>query len=169
MKAAITQLQIHLDVLTTNEPINRAEGNTEQADLEAANAAEIRQAIAVLERIPWVVDRIQEVLKASPSSGPLWHGSTQISGLRAVLAVLEREEPEDTEQEAVTHGCADAPDFISELRSVINKHSMENGSDTSDFILATYMFDCLKAWNKGVKRREEWYGRNSVSATEIPQ
>lgn len=51
MKAAITQLQIHLDVLTTNEPINRAEGNTEQADLEAANAAEIRQAIAVLEAI----------------------------------------------------------------------------------------------------------------------
>ena len=99
MKAAITQLRIHLDVLTTNEPINRAEGNTEQADLEAANAAEIRQAIAVLERTPLVVDRIQEVLKASPSSGPLWHGSTQISGLREALAVLERPSAPTVSQE----------------------------------------------------------------------
>jgi hypothetical protein len=49
MKAAIAQLKISLDVLTTNEPINRAEGNTEQADVEAENASEIRQALAVLE------------------------------------------------------------------------------------------------------------------------
>jgi hypothetical protein len=61
MKAAITQLQISLDVLTTNEPINRAEGNTEQADLEAANAAEIRRAIAVLE----AVEAVTKVLKAA--------------------------------------------------------------------------------------------------------
>lgn len=107
MKAAITQLQIHLDVLTTNEPINRAEGNTEQADLEAANAAEIRQAIAVLEHVPLVVDRIQEVLKASPSSGPLWHGSTQISGLCGVLAVLPSYEiaEEDTPESRLKKTC----------------------------------------------------------------
>ena len=107
MKAAITQLQIHLDVLTTNEPINRAEGNTEQADLEATNAAEIRQAIAVLERAPLVVDRIQEVLKASPSSGPLWHGSTAISGLREALAVLPSCEAveEDTPESRLKKTC----------------------------------------------------------------
>ena len=34
--------------MVTNEPINRAEGKTEQADLEAANASEIRQALAIL-------------------------------------------------------------------------------------------------------------------------
>ena len=57
MTAAIEQLQISLDVLTTNEPINRKEGNTEQADLEARNAAEIRQAIAVL---------------SAAEAGPIW-------------------------------------------------------------------------------------------------
>ena len=48
MKAAITQLEISLETLVTNEPINRSEGNTDQADLEAMNASEIRQALAVL-------------------------------------------------------------------------------------------------------------------------
>jgi len=48
MKAAITELEIALQTMETNEPINRIEGKTEQADLEAKNAAEIRQALAVL-------------------------------------------------------------------------------------------------------------------------
>lgn len=48
MKAAITELEISLITLVTNEPINRARGDTEQADLEARSAAEIRQALAVL-------------------------------------------------------------------------------------------------------------------------
>lgn len=48
MQAAITELEIVLDVLETNEPINRAEGNEAQANLECNRAAEIRQALAVL-------------------------------------------------------------------------------------------------------------------------
>lgn len=48
MKAAIITLETALHTLETNEPINRKEGNIEQADIEAANAAEIRQALATL-------------------------------------------------------------------------------------------------------------------------
>lgn len=48
MQAAITELEIALETLEINEPINRAEGNTAQADLEGSRAAEIRQALAVL-------------------------------------------------------------------------------------------------------------------------
>lgn len=48
MQAAIIQLEIYLNVLETNEPINREEGNIEQADQEAANAKEIRKALEVL-------------------------------------------------------------------------------------------------------------------------
>lgn len=48
MNAAIAELSIALDTLTTNEPVHRAEGNEAQAELEARNAAEIRQALAVL-------------------------------------------------------------------------------------------------------------------------
>ena len=48
MKAALTYLEIALQTLETNEGINRADGNSEQADLEANDASEIRQAMAVL-------------------------------------------------------------------------------------------------------------------------
>lgn len=48
MKAAIVTLQITLSTLINNEAINRAEGNTEQADLEAQNAAEISEALTLL-------------------------------------------------------------------------------------------------------------------------
>ncbi len=57
MKAAITTLEIALETLETNEPINRNEGKPEQADLEAQNASEIRQALAVLR---------------AASAGPIW-------------------------------------------------------------------------------------------------
>jgi hypothetical protein len=53
----------------------------------------------------------------------------------------------------------DSPDFITELRDLLNRHSMENGSDTPDFILAQYLTDCLLAWNRATKRREDWCGR----------
>jgi hypothetical protein len=74
--------------------------------------------------------------------------------------------PETTESEAGA-GCpaspcsGDAPDFITELRELLNRRSMENGSDTPDFILTQYLTDCLRAWNRATKRREDWYGRTA--------
>jgi hypothetical protein len=46
--AAIAQLEVALDVVANNEPINRKAGNIEQADLEASNAAQFRNAIHYL-------------------------------------------------------------------------------------------------------------------------
>ena len=51
------------------------------------------------------------------------------------------------------------PTFETELADLINRYSMENGSDTPDFILARYLGDCLKTFNRANKRRERWYGR----------
>lgn len=45
---AVATLEVALDVLKTNEPINRAEGNMEQANLEARNAADIERALKLL-------------------------------------------------------------------------------------------------------------------------
>lgn len=45
------------------------------------------------------------------------------------------------------------------LAQLLNYHSMEQFSDTPDFILAEYMMDCFIAWNKGIEAREKWYGR----------
>ena len=49
------------------------------------------------------------------------------------------------------------PSFEAELRNLINHHSKENESNTPDFILATYMNDCLDAFNKACNRRTVWY------------
>jgi hypothetical protein len=55
------------------------------------------------------------------------------------------------------------PEFRADIEHLINRHSMENGSDTPDFILATYLCDCLEAFDKAAKHREAWYGRGNKS------
>lgn len=49
--------------------------------------------------------------------------------------------------------------FQKELTALINKHCLENESDSPDFILAEYILDSLDAYNDAVKKRENWYGR----------
>jgi hypothetical protein len=53
-------------------------------------------------------------------------------------------------------------DFGEELRSLLNRCSAENGSDTPDFILAEYLESCLRNWDRAVCAREKWYGREPV-------
>lgn len=50
-------------------------------------------------------------------------------------------------------------EFEKELESAINRCSQENASDTPDFILATYLKECLLAFNKASRHREKWYGK----------
>jgi len=47
--------------------------------------------------------------------------------------------------------------FRKELEILINKHSMENFSNTPDFILANFLTACLVAFDSATRRREEWY------------
>ncbi len=47
--------------------------------------------------------------------------------------------------------------FRDELTSLINRHSMENGSDTPDFILAEFLEASLGAWDWANCRRARWY------------
>jgi hypothetical protein len=54
--------------------------------------------------------------------------------------------------------------FRSQLRNLVNTCSMENGSDTPDRILAEYLCDALAAFDKAVKNRERWYGRDAERA-----
>ena len=58
--------------------------------------------------------------------------------------------------------------FRQSLQQLINKHSMENGSNTPDFMLATYLLACLQAFDEAVKCRSEWYGRPEHIATTLP-
>ena len=47
--------------------------------------------------------------------------------------------------------------FESQLASLINRHSLENGSNTPDFILAGYLRSCLEAFDVASVAREGWY------------
>lgn len=48
--------------------------------------------------------------------------------------------------------------FHKDLEILINKHSLENESDTPDFILASYLMDCLKAFDLATQQRDQWRG-----------
>jgi hypothetical protein len=46
------------------------------------------------------------------------------------------------------------------LKSLLNQYSVENGSNTPDFILAEYMLSTLKAFEAASLERERWYGKS---------
>lgn len=54
---------------------------------------------------------------------------------------------------------SDSPDFRTELSSLLNRHSMENRSNTPDLILREYLCACLMAFDTATNARESWYGR----------
>lgn len=52
------------------------------------------------------------------------------------------------------------PTFFDALQSLINSYSVENGSNTPDFVLAQFMFKTLISFDDAVTAREKWYGRD---------
>jgi len=48
---------------------------------------------------------------------------------------------------------------IKEFQQIINSNSLENDSDTPDFILAECLVECLETFSNTTKKREKWYGR----------
>lgn len=49
-------------------------------------------------------------------------------------------------------------DLVKELEAVLNRYSVENESDTPDFLLATLLSETLATWAKVTKARDSWYG-----------
>ena len=56
-----------------------------------------------------------------------------------------------------------------DIAAVLNSHSVENASDTPDFILAAYLIECLKAFEVATEKRERWYGRGSIPCSKPKQ
>jgi len=52
--------------------------------------------------------------------------------------------------------------FGRQLERLLNVNSIENGSNTPDFILASYLQQCLDTWNLHTKERDRWYGNRSI-------
>jgi len=58
--------------------------------------------------------------------------------------------------------------FEKELASLLNKYSMENETNTPDFILAKYLIKCLDAWTWSCNRRTCWYKPEERKNDEEP-
>jgi len=58
-------------------------------------------------------------------------------------------------------------DFLEALRSLINRYSKENVSNTPDFVLASFLYDTLSVFNYAVIDREKWYGRAEESPVNV--
>jgi len=50
-----------------------------------------------------------------------------------------------------------------DLAATINRWSIENDSDTPDFMLADFLIGCLQTFAQAVDAREQWYGRRSTN------
>lgn len=48
-------------------------------------------------------------------------------------------------------------DFERDLEKLINQHSLENHSNTPDFILARYLQRCLLTYEQAVNSRDNWH------------
>jgi hypothetical protein len=57
-------------------------------------------------------------------------------------------------------------EFEKKLKILINTNSIENESNTPDFILAQYIRNCLNAFNDACNSREKWYGINNKMMTQ---
>ena len=64
--------------------------------------------------------------------------------------LLEIAEDEDEEQET-------APLFLDALANLINRYSLENESNTPDYILAEYIANCLTTFTEAVRERDAWH------------
>src|SRR5271170_1199706 len=49
-------------------------------------------------------------------------------------------------------------EFEKELAALINKHSLENGSNTPDFMLAAFLRGSLDTYNQICQWRDKWFG-----------
>lgn len=57
--------------------------------------------------------------------------------------------------------------FQKDLEDLINRHCMENGSDTPDFMLAEYLMDCLRNFNAVTAKRTAWYKPAKEADTDL--
>lgn len=57
--------------------------------------------------------------------------------------------------------------FTKELEALINKYNMETYSDTPDFILATFLNNCLASYNHALQCRQRWYGVDMSSESTV--
>jgi hypothetical protein len=59
------------------------------------------------------------------------------------------------------------PNFRAELEKLLNRFSMENGSNTPDFVLAGFLWNCLVAYDAAVVQRDQHLGALTMFTPRI--
>jgi hypothetical protein len=57
-------------------------------------------------------------------------------------------------------------EIVKEFQEIINRYSLENDSNTPDFILAEYLWDCLISANILICARIAWYNPEGRPVTK---
>jgi hypothetical protein len=97
--------------------------------------------------------------------------------LMAALAKISTESQTDKEPDVILGQCTELaiymykdasplpesenyvqPGFEKELESLINRYSMESGSNTPDYILVEYLKNSLENFHAATRLRDNWYG-----------
>jgi hypothetical protein len=60
-------------------------------------------------------------------------------------------------------------EFERELQGLINRYSIENMSDTPDFILAEYLVECLQNFSTITRKRSNWYSKGEKPKVYVTQ
>ena len=53
-------------------------------------------------------------------------------------------------------------DIEKDFALVLNRYSVEIEADVPDFILAEFLVNCLKLYNRSLKRRDRWFGISDI-------
>jgi hypothetical protein len=70
--------------------------------------------------------------------------------------------PKSTDDESMGEAGIFKGAFINDLKILINRYSIENDSDTPDYILAKYIANCLYSFRIATKDRDAWHGNKSM-------
>lgn len=92
----------------------------------------------------------------------LERNTVHISDMYEMEMLLQSEEEE---KEADDEGHY-AP-FREDLQDLINRHCMENKSDTPDFLLATFLTGQLQLFDQMMEMRAQWYNGNKHGGMHV--
>lgn len=101
-------------------------------------------------------ERIEEIFENQFDDNIIFITKDSLVKIKNPILVLESKITNEEEE------------FRSELATLLNKYSKENGSNTPDFVLADYLISCLEAYNQTVNDRDGWYQeQNELQFIEI--
>lgn len=134
----INTLKAELEIIYATELLEYHDKNTLSGDNKTRCESRLKQ-------LQNIMELISEIDKDLKKYEPIDSDNNKLSGdIRYFNKSLYTKKKSDYNK------------FRGEIEKIINKNSMENESDTPDFILAEYLTNCLINFDEIVKKRDNW-------------